>query len=417
MYRQIPLIFNDPGYHEGLDMEHLCLGYRVVPTDALQRRFRNKLMAAPTIDLSTYEFRAVFDWIEILVETEKKEVAVNLQSWLMKMNREHGAFRSCFVTGAQRDVRSFGRVHVIKMQDPQPAGLRSLLRGFLLEKCRAWAKLSDIRVTGLELSLDVYPCPRVYSGAAYRVARMQMTELLRKHVSVNEVYRKGLRRPRFVFAKGGGSSKPEYLLQSPRRLARLASLDGKGTGLSAADLAARFAVYHRQPFIDATFYHGRRGERLHYRCMDKVTDNRSGADADDLPLEQTRSRLELTFIDEVPGDGLGPATVDIRSVGDIAPFGLRRFNVMLLFELPVFAVDAGNPEVPDEEEWKIFSKTGVGGLCHKLSSDASYHRDRAALRAKHRQESISSGTLLRYRDFNRRVSKALVRLERRWMRG
>ncbi|MFG6589369.1 hypothetical protein ACGYLG_19115 [Sulfitobacter sp. MOLA879] len=240
-----------------------------------------------------------------------------------------------------------------------------------------------------------------------------MTDLLRKHISISDAFREGKRRPRFVFQRGS-KRKTQFALQPTKALKRWARKEAPGKEMSAFNLLARFAEAHKQPFIDSTFYYGMKDERLFFRCMDKITDRRSEEDVVTLPLTETRSRLEFAFIDETPGDKLGPASSVISSVEDIALRGLKRFNSLMRFETPVFTPDKIEPHLPDSEEWGVFCRSGVAGLSHKLDVDALCRNDTAALRAAKRKEAITSGTLPRHRELNTRVSKALGRLEVRW---
>ena len=414
MHRQIPLRFNDRSYYGSIDPEHLCLSYTVRPCGLSQRRFKNMLLAEPSIDLLNYEFKTVFDWIDISVTTLASHIKVNLHRQLNKLNETHHAFRSCFVSTPTRERWVSGREFIIRMQDPQPKGLRSLLRALLISHCSRGTELNEIPVTGLELSLDVYPARnKGFGPEEHGLQRMLMTELLRKHISVSDAFRGGRRRPRFTFLHGS-TAKTDLTLEVPSTMKSWIRKEKRSTGIGAQDLAARLPEAHRQPFIDATFYFGQKDERLHYRCMDKLTDNRTERDADLLPSVQTRSRIELTYIDEKPGDRLGPASSDIESIDEIASRGLKRFNTLLLFELPVFNPDRSNPLKPDDDEWEVFSRTGVAGLAHKSDVDAYCTKDRAALRAFNRREVTSSGKFVRYKEFNRRLSRALKRLQDRW---
>ncbi|KHQ50185.1 hypothetical protein [Mameliella alba] len=416
MIRSVPLIFNDPAYHDPADVEHLCLPYTVAPCANSQRRFAGRLYAVPRVALCEYEFRAVFDWIEISIETRREHAGVNLQRRLMKLNRDFGAFRTCFVESPTRGKAHSGRGHVIKMQDPAPGGLPGLLRAFLREDCAPGCTLDKIPVTGVELSLDVYPAPRFCEGD-YAVRRMLMTELLRKHVAVAEVFREDRRHPRFVYkVYKTGSNTTTQRLVDPGSTASYCRTTARELGLRHFDIASCDSAHHHQPVLDSTLYFGKKGERLYYRLMDKITDNRKGDMADDLPCHRTRSRAEFTFIDETPGDGLGPASVGISSINDLALDGLTSFNTLLGFELPTFRRDGSDPEAPDRNAWEIFAKTGVAGLAQREDVLDVMEGDRDALRARARQRVQSSGKRLRFSDLNMRATKALRRLEERWQR-
>lgn len=416
MLCSIPLLFNDRAYHAPIDREYLCLPYTVIPSGKTQQRFRDRFVAEPKINLKEYEFRAVFDWIEISVETRKDHVGSNLQRQLMKLNKDFGAFRTCFVASPTKGTGHFGRSHIIKMQDPTPGGISGLLRVFLRDYCVPRYAFDEIPVTGLELSLDVYPANRFCEDeASYAIRRMLMTEMLRKHVAIDEVYRVGRRRPRFTH-QDGTNKKTQYWVK-PRGAAMYAlRKTARETGMAYLDVASCDPAHHHQPLGDSTMYFGARGERLYYRLMDKISDNRRGDVADMLPLKTSRSRVEFTFIDETPGDERGPASVGIRSIEDLVLGSMTSFNTLLAFELPTFCRDKIDPKTPDQKAWDIFVKTGVGGLSQRNEAVDVIEGNKTALRAKRRQEILSSGNLLRFSAANMRVTRALRRLQERWRR-
>lgn len=156
---------------------------------------------------------------------------------------------------------------------------------------------------------------------------------------------------------------------------------------------------------------------MHFRSMDKTTDQRTPLGAKSLPFEQTRSRIELTFIDEVPLDRLGPAYVDMNYLGDIATRGLKGFNLFLQFGLPTFTPSTENPTEPNRDEWEIFSKSGVAGLSYFQDVELKVEAAKSGKKLRDRRELMSTGQCRRYPDLNKRVAKALNRLHAKWERG
>lgn len=397
MIKDIPLIFNDPGYPGSIDRDCLCLTYAVDPFAGKQARFKDRLVADPKANFTEYEFKAVLDWLETYVPTKGHHQARNVQQKLMKLNEEHPGFSSCYVRGPRREERYVGGAFVIKMQDPQPATLYGLLGRILAHYCSEGTGLDEIPITGMELSLDIYPAKIMrFEVQAYTVRRMLMTELIRKHVSVEEAFREGKRAARFVHADGDGKPKTQKMLKAPRVTSALRILSAD-TGIERTELAVLNPTNHVQPFLDATFYYGDKDERLLFRCMDKITDRRTKLDATKLPFKKTRSRIEFTFKDEIPLDGLGPASVGLTHVDDLQHRGLDGFNQLLRFDLPTFTRNAANPNEPDETEWMIFQKTGVAGLRYYQDVSERMHG------VKTRRADFSSGKSLRHAEMNRRV--------------
>lgn len=406
--KDVPLIFNDPSYSGSIDWGYLCLTYAVDPFPGIQTRFKNRLVAKPKVDLTEYEFKAVLDWLEIYLPTKGIHQARNVQQKLMKLNQDRPGFSSCYVRGPRREERYVGNAFVIKMQDPQPATLYGLLRRILEHYCSHGTGLDEIPITGMELSLDVAPSKIMhFEEQAYVARRMLMTELIRKHVSVEEAFRKGKRTARFVHGDEDDKPKTQKLIKAPRMTSALRKLSAD-TGIERTELAVLNPTNHVQPFLDATFYYGDKDERLLFRCMDKITDRRTKLDATKLPFRKTRSRIEFTLQDEIPLDGLGPASVNLTHFVDLQMRGIVGFNHLLLFDVPTFTRNAGNMNEPDETEWMIFQKTGVAGLRYYQDVSERMHG------VKTRRAEFSSGKSLRDKDMNRRVMRAIKRLNTAW---
>jgi hypothetical protein len=128
----------------------------------------------------------------------------------------------------------------------------------------------------------------------------------------------------------------------------------------------------------------------------------------ELPFKKTRSRIEFTFKDEIPLDGLGPASVCLKDVDQLQLRGLKGFNELLRFDLPTFTPSEAEPNEPDKNEWAIFQKTGIAGLRYYQDVSERVHG------VKTRRGDFSSGNSLRFSDMNRRVKKAITRLGKRW---
>ena len=394
------------------------MNYIIAPTDLTQARFQGRLTAEPLINLSEYEIKAVFDWLELHLQTKEVHQALNIHRWLTTQNAELSAFKSCFVFGPSRDGSYIGSEFVIRFQEPQPTGLRSLLRAVLDNYRSEGTEFDKLPLVGLELSLDIYSAPEfAESPENYAFRRMLMTQLLHKHILVHNAHREEMCRPRFTYNIAGETHTPK-VFEEPRKRRRVKlARDAATLGIAVEDLSILYPSMHLQPFVDATFYYGEANRRLFFRCMDKTTDQRTPLGAKLLPFEQTRSRIELTFIDEIPGDGLGPTSVNIGCLGDITPRGLNRFNQLLQFGLPTFTPSTENPSEPNRIEWEIFSKSGVAGLSYFQDVQLKVEAAKSGRKLRDRKELMSTGQCRRYPDLNRRVTKALNRLHATWERG
>ncbi len=408
MHKDFPLVFHDPDYAGLIDPDALRLAY-AFGSAGKQRRLQGRLVAEPRIDLEDYQFRAVFDWIEIGMGTGKELAAVNFQRSLMARNKIHKGFRSCYVWGPHGETSYRGQYFRVRMQEPQPEGLVALLRAFLKELGRRGEDLRDMPLVGLEMSVDAYPVARSgMTDGDLALARMRMTELMRKHLQFHALFRDGRRQPRFKFERKSLTEnvfRPEWAWMTSRR-------DLRASGLSKEDFAASFARFYQQPFIDSTFYYGDRKEQLHFRSMDKITDRRKGMVAEDLDVKDRRSRLEFTVMDKVAGDGTGPEAIGFGTMEDLLMRGLAGTGRLLSFALPTFS-EAAKGE-PDAEEWAVFCKSGVAGLAHKLDVEDRLKADPDVRHAMARRVMDTSGKCLKYSRLNRRVGRAIERLEKRW---
>lgn len=413
-----PLLFSASDYHDGIDPSHLCLSYTVTKSSSRQSRFKGRFYAEPIINLSEYEIKAVFDWLEIYLPTKGTHQARNIKPWLSKQNETFKAFTSCYVGGPIRESGHIGSAFVIRFQEPQPEGLRSLLMATLDKYCSEGAELADLPLTGLELSLDIYPAKQfTVDFKAYATRRMLMTQLLRNHAWVHETHRDYRCRPRFTHATAH-REKTLDLFRKPRGgLKAKLEIEALKLKLPSSDVAVLNPSLHRQPYIDATFYYGEKDKRLFYRCMDKTTDQQSPSGARKLPLKQTRSRIELSFIDEVPLDKLGPSSVDLQTYDDISARGLEGFNNLLQFGLPTFSPSVENPAVPDEDELKVFRKSGVAGLAYMQDVMKDVEAAKSGRKSRNRRELLSTGQCMKFSHLNRRVTRAFGRLEHRWAHG
>ena len=417
MYRQVPLRFHDPDSHEGIDIEHLVLGYNIGPTGSSQDRFRDRLLAKPTLDLGEYRFGAVYDWIEVFIDTGKHRAAGQHHNRLKKLAEAYGGFSGLTVYDKRRRLGVSGQQIVVRLFDPEPSGLRLALLSFLRDHCAPSTKLSSVVVTGLELSLDVYPnLGGPIPAINYATRRMLMNELLVKHCIVNEAFAGKSRMPRFHFMRDGRGTTPKLVGKPRGKLATKLALEARDRQMSVEELSARIPKLHSQPFSDATWYFGAQDERLMYRCMNKLIDKQDGRTHTTLPIEQTRARIEVALMDETPLDRVGPHQAGIGMISDLADRPLQKFNQFFQFAFPTFAPSKDDPSLPDAEEWAIFAKTGVAGLQMKQDADDLYWERRKALRARKRGDVLSSHKAMKFSKLNDKVAKAIRRLDERWER-
>ena len=135
MVKDIPLTFHDARYPGSIDEDHLCLTYTIGPPPGSQARFRDRLVGTPVVNLSAYEIKATFDWLDIYLPTKGRHQARNVHAKLMKLNEKHRGFTSCHVKGPRGENGYTGDAFVVRLQDPQPGAFYGLLRHVLLLYC------------------------------------------------------------------------------------------------------------------------------------------------------------------------------------------------------------------------------------------------------------------------------------------
>jgi hypothetical protein len=85
-----------------------------------------------------------------------------------------------------------------------------------------------------------------------------------------------------------------------------------------------------------------------------------------------------------------------------------KINQLLRFDLPTFTRDEAHPNEPDEADWAVFQKTGIAGL--RYNQDVVERMNGV----KTRRGNFSSGKSLRDKEMNRRVMRAIERLNKAW---
>jgi hypothetical protein len=391
------------------------LEYRFEPTSGKQPVTRNRLVAQPCIDLNDYRCRAVFDWIEIYVETPASARACDLGKMLNHRLRDDKS-GGIFVTGCARTSRYEGQHFVIRIQDPTLGRMEKLLAE-LRQKFPVWSclQLSTCEIVGLELAIDFYPkSTRAESDLDLALRRAQISQVLRNHFildrtwEANHISKDPGWWPRYVDQDKGGSEK----------LFRQASgyVPKERKGISALKLAAAVSDRHRSAPLNGTVYIGQEGSDIAFRLQDKTGDKRI-RDQIPVPIDQSerRARIEVTIL-KLDWTEVGILRVlDIGSMDELLRTDFSKLQQMLFnFQLPTIGLDQHG--VPIQDELDIFGKTGAMGLDlyhrgrREIEIAASRQSDRApcpnALRAK--------GLSLKYTQLNRMVSRAMKDTVRRF---
>ncbi len=413
---RVPITIKDAERLEELSGRDVELVYPLIYGAGKQSRHRGRIQLGSPVDLQNYEFTALFDWIEIGVTTPGAHQPVNIHNKLDK-HWQGRAFSSTFVSGPNREKGHYvGSEFYIKFHDPEPFWLRTCLAWLVKEYRIAVPGPDEVRLSGIEVSLDVYPTRRSdLDDSARALQRMAMTSVLQKHIVVPEAFdKKARRRPRFVFGPDGIASKTELWSEKPGKLDASLRARAHDAGIDPKEASLLLPEAHNSAFPGATLYIGDRDEVVMLRCMDKISDHRlSSDDYESLPPRKRRSRVEFTLQEKRWESPKGPAQVGLATVGDISSKRLRRFNKLLRFARPAFPRDEEDPDKPDERERMIFTRSGFAGL--NRAQRVGYRISNGG-KEPQTKSPWSMGFGAAFSKINSRVGRALDGLQERWAR-
>lgn len=256
----------------------LSLEYRVRPLEMPQRRFRNRYVMVPDIDLSSYRFQAVFDWIEFEVHFAQRTQAQHVQKVLRRFH-ERDSWIVPKDTGAGATFSSC----TIKVQAPKSRATITAMHAALID---AYGEAARSRVTGIEVSVDIYP------RKPSELARAKMLGVLQRSIWTDrDILAQANSYPRFVWGRGRKSQQ--------KMLPVLRGLDaGNGAAKTSGDHYSPWEQHelHHTPGLDTTMYLGAKTDDVMIRIMDKVVDEqRPDQTKRDLDEKEKRVRIEVTL--------------------------------------------------------------------------------------------------------------------------
>lgn len=413
---RVPITIKDAEQREELSGRALELDYPLIYGAGKQSRHRDRIQLGSPVNLGAYEFSACVDWIEIGVTTPGKHQPVNIHSKL-EARWQPQAFSSVFVSGPNRKKGYYlGSQFYIKMNDPEPLWLRKCLAWLVKEYRIAVPGPDQVRLSGIEISVDVYPERRSDLDDSTRaLQRMLMTSVLQKHICVPTAFdNKARRRPRFVFGPEDGTLTHVLYTKRRRKLDPALRTRAHAAGVDLAEASLLLPEAHNAAFPGATLYIGDRDEVLMLRCMDKISDHRlSSDDYKPLPPVERRSRIEFALQEKLWESPKGPAQVKLATVSDISSQRLRRFGRLMRFALPTVPTDNDTPERPDANELAIFARSGFAGLNRAQLIDYRIRNGGKEPRTTSRWPTVFG---VAFSKMNKRVGKALDGLEERWTR-
>ncbi|MBB1493032.1 hypothetical protein H5395_16270 [Paracoccus sp. MC1854] len=379
----------------------LEMRFAVEPVPGRQARFASRDVLKPQINLDDYRFRAVIDWIELVVVVGRGTQFQHVQKLIEPM-----VGRTPHVVPWRPGTGGVTARFQIRVQEPSIAGLQQVS-----DKLRDTYGLAEHpTITGIEVSVDAYA-----RNATAQARQLLLGVLQRTLYTDRDVWTNPDSRPRFNYGPGTTS----FITPRP--------------GTEKKTTSPLRPEHYLAPALDGTMYVGARGEDLMVRLMDKVMDrqNQDAGTREDLPEDEKRVRVEVTL----KGDELD--RLKLRTLEELAgfPFTTLQGEIFQFF-LPTFLrVPRGSGRTSIlTQQWTeaarraIFLEAGILGMI-------AHERERQAERQRHlpnlmmflefldrtmprrRTGTGETAHFLAYADLNTKVSDALRGLQRREARA
>lgn len=320
-----------------------------------QKRFENRSVLEPDIDLRRFRCKAVIDWADLQVETGRPTQWIWIQHYVEK------ALGQKLFVAPETVIDDGARTKfVIRIQQPQLRDFEAIVSAI----DKRWGLESLPIIVGLEVSVDFYPRTPSPQDLA-----LMFGILVRCHLPSRDVITRPEDRPRFAIGRGRGSAQ-HVLAFSKKRPERNNDL----LIINEKDRPAPF---------DGTYYVGEEGSACSWRTMIKVIDaqNRATGTQRELPEEEQRVRIEVTL------DRVSLAELGISEIKDLVAFKFQQLQgAFFSFYAPTFQVESAEtaPTAAEvislslqAERRQKFLKAGVLGL---QAMDDALDRRAAAVR-------------------------------------
>lgn len=369
---EVDVLLNRLGVAAAADGTPLRLVYDLSPHRGPQRRVRGRLVATPRLNLSDYKVSACVDWIDLKFKTrdasQNQHVSKKLQAF---------SPHPPFVTDWSRREGADAGTHkqfIVRLQEP---GVDVL--GVADAIAKRWGLDSDVKIAGLEVSLDIFP-----NDGSDEKRWLMTTMLSRAYMPLTDFMGPGLDQMRCFTTGPKGGTVPNIMIKG-----------GSGSGL---DGLAGDPANHHPPMADGTTCFGAKGGPVMVSIQNKITDHRIGATATSLPQEQRRTRVEVRLL------GTGLEALGLHVLDDLDPahrvthFAHLRPDIFS-FRLPTF--DPADPR--DGKRREVFSRTGIYGLERREQPGRNLAR-------------CAAGTMVAFSKLNDRLQQALARLDTHWRR-
>ncbi|EJL51639.1 hypothetical protein PMI09_04429 [Rhizobium sp. CF122] len=368
-----------------------------------QKRFRNRRVLTPAIDLDAYQWGAVVDWIDIEFELIRRT-----QHWKLNDRIEARTGRKEFPEALDLGAGKTATQYRLRVQEPDFAIVRKVMEDIEAE----YGLTAPARVVGLEVSIDAYP------RTAGEEARARLHGVLVRHFFPTTAVLTGDKKwPRFV----------------PGMIDDTDHIVGRNKEDVTLDVIDRMTPSTDRPVLYAsTFYVGEKADkRALWRIQNKVLDkqNKAAGTREVLPEDRKRIRIEVAL----GPDGCREA--GLQSFETIGDFKFTRLQKLYFqFVKPTFGVfphgGAGAHisavrRQAEETRRQRFLNAGVLGLQIRedareelrrleMASFTSWHKSRGSkMPRKIRTGAGPYGSMVAYEELARIVERALSGLQKR----
>lgn len=368
-----------------------------------QKRFRDRRVLTPEIDLDAYQWSALVDWIDIEFELMRRT-----QHWKLNDRIEALTGRKEFPEALELDAGKTATRYRLRIQEPDFAMTWKVIEDIKAE----YGFVAPARVVGLEVSIDAYP------KTVSEEARARLHGVLVRHFfPTTGILTDEKKWPRFF---PGVVDETDYTVGRNKNDPRL-------------DIINRMTPSTDRPVTyEATFYAGEKDDaRAFWRIQNKVLDNQNKAagTSEILPEDRKRIRIEVAL----GPDGCREAGLqDFETIGDFKFTRLQK--PFFQFMKPTFGVfppsgfGAHSSAIKmrvEETRRERFLNVGVLGL--QIREDAredyrrlemmnfmSWHKARGSkMPRKNRTGAGSYGSMVAYEEMARVIERALAGLQRR----
>ena len=356
-----------------------------------QPRVKPRAELTPMVNLSDYNTRAVFDWIELRVFLRRETTWKSVQH---AVEKHYG--RRARITGPNGEKNHKGEQFRIRLHDPVPRIVEACMDE--IESRHGFAHRPELH--SIEISLDWY------SISGRTKDRNVMVALLLRHFIPPEGALTKLGDQARCFSKKHGRSKTNRIIGYSEKVRRHLDLN-----------------FDQTPFVDGTTYFGAKHASAMWRIMNKIKDcqNPEKGEYVSLTEKQSRARIEVCLQAE-PLHSLGLKTLD-----DLRGFNFDSLRTTYFqFKLATTAyVEPGKAD-PLKGVWlgrqsmelERFMAAGVYGvnvLQRGWLESRFKLRDilrEEGLRLSRRKEQVSkNGLTVAFREMNKRAQNAFSRLK------